>query len=85
MQIFKVSPCPKNLSYIEASSILYAGLTAWSALWLTGGLGYKMSMACKMDKRVLVLGGSGGVGTIAIQLLKAWNMHVSKIDFIFQN
>ena len=30
-----------------------------------------------MNKRVLVLGGSGGVGTLAIQLLKAWHMQVS--------
>ncbi|CAK9827719.1 Reticulon-4-interacting protein 1, mitochondrial [Anthophora retusa] len=67
---------PKNLSYIEAASILYAGLTAWSALWITGGLCYKSTMATRRNNRVLVLGGSGGVGTLAIQLLKAWNMHV---------
>ncbi|XP_020293895.1 reticulon-4-interacting protein 1, mitochondrial [Pseudomyrmex gracilis] len=71
-----VSPRPKNLSYIEAASILYAGLTAWSALWITGGLSYKMIVATKMNRRVLVMGGSGGVGTLAIQLLKAWNMIV---------
>ncbi|XP_001600089.1 reticulon-4-interacting protein 1 homolog, mitochondrial [Nasonia vitripennis] len=71
-----VSLRPKNLSYIEAASILYAGLTAWSALWYTGGLCYKTAFATQMNKRVLVLGGSGGVGTLAIQLLKAWNMQV---------
>jgi len=56
---------------------LYAGLTAWSALWITGGLFYKTAIAVRMSKRVLVMGGSGGVGTLAIQLLKAWNMHVN--------
>ncbi|XP_018352213.1 PREDICTED: reticulon-4-interacting protein 1, mitochondrial [Trachymyrmex septentrionalis] len=71
-----VNPRPQKLSYIEAASILYAGLTAWSALWITGGLFYKMAIAVEMNKRVLVMGGSGGVGTLAIQLLKAWNMHV---------
>ncbi|KOC64323.1 Reticulon-4-interacting protein 1, mitochondrial [Habropoda laboriosa] len=71
-----VSIRPQNLSYIEAASILYAGLTAWSALWITGGLCYKNTMATRRNNRVLVLGGSGGVGTLAIQLLKAWNMHV---------
>lgn len=71
-----VNPRPKNISYIEAASIPYAGLTAWSALWLSGGLCYKTTMPTRRNKRVLVLGGSGGVGTMAIQLLKAWNMHV---------
>lgn len=64
------------MSYIEAASILYAGLTAWSALWITGGLSYKMIVATKINRRVLIMGGSGGVGTLAIQLLKAWNMTV---------
>ncbi|XP_033364575.1 reticulon-4-interacting protein 1, mitochondrial isoform X1 [Bombus vosnesenskii] len=71
-----VSLRPRNLSYIEAASILYAGLTAWSALWITGALCYKTRMATRRNNRVLVIGGSGGVGTIAVQLLKAWNMHV---------
>ncbi|KAL0126682.1 hypothetical protein PUN28_005213 [Cardiocondyla obscurior] len=71
-----VNPRPQNISYIEAASILYAGLTAWSALWLTGGLCYKTAIVAGLNRRVLVVGGSGGVGTLAIQLLKAWNMHV---------
>ncbi|KAF3430289.1 hypothetical protein E2986_00320 [Frieseomelitta varia] len=71
-----VSLQPRNLSYIEAASILYAGLTAWSALWITGALCSKNTMTSRTNNKVLVLGGSGGVGTIAIQLLKAWNMHV---------
>lgn len=73
----KVNPRPRKLSYIEAASILYAGLTAWSALWITGGLFYKTAIAVKRNKPVLVIGGSGGVGTLAIQLLKAWDMHVN--------
>ncbi|KZC06101.1 Reticulon-4-interacting protein 1, mitochondrial [Dufourea novaeangliae] len=71
-----VNPRPKNISHIEAASILYAGLTAWSALWITGGLCYKTVMTTRKNNRVLILGGSGGVGTLAIQLAKAWNMHV---------
>lgn len=67
---------PQNLSHIEAASILYAGLTAWSALWITGGLCYKSTLAARKNNRILILGGSGGVGTLAIQLSKAWNMHV---------
>ncbi|KAL6429070.1 hypothetical protein ACFW04_008099 [Cataglyphis niger] len=71
-----VSPRPSNLSHIEAASILFAGLTAWSALWITGGLSYKTAIVTRQNKRILIMGGSGGVGTLAIQLLKAWNMHV---------
>ncbi|XP_053597405.1 reticulon-4-interacting protein 1, mitochondrial isoform X5 [Microplitis demolitor] len=71
-----VSPRPLNLSHIEASSILYAGLTAWSSLWVTGGLCCEKLMPSKIDKKVLILGGSGGVGTLAIQMAKAWNLQV---------
>ncbi|XP_043277624.1 reticulon-4-interacting protein 1, mitochondrial [Venturia canescens] len=71
-----VNPRPQNISSVEAASILYAGLTAWSALWITGGLCYKIAIPARINRRVLVLGGSGGVGTLAIQLLKAWNSHV---------
>ena len=67
---------PRNISYIEAASILYSALTAWSALWITGGLCYKTTLANRKNNRVLILGGSGGVGTLAIQLSKAWNMNV---------
>ena len=71
----KVNLRPQNISRTEASSVLYAGLTAWSALWITGGLCYKTTIPM-INRRVLVLGGSGGVGTLAIQLLKAWNAQV---------
>lgn len=71
-----VNPQPENLSDVDASSILYAGLTAWSALWITGGLWFKINIPTHQNRRILVLGGSGGVGTLAIQLLKAWNMQV---------
>lgn len=78
--MIKVNVKPTNLSCIEAASILYAGLTAWSALWITGGLCYKTSCnQFSYNKKVLVLGGSGGVGTLAIQLAKAWNLKVNKL------
>ena len=34
-------------------------------------------MPLKKNNKVLVLGGAGGVGTMAIQLLKSWDMHVN--------
>ena len=63
---------PSNISVEEAASIPFAGLTAWSALNITG----ELFMGSK-GKKVLVLGASGGVGSIAVQLLKSWGSLVS--------
>ncbi|KAG7225210.1 hypothetical protein INR49_014769 [Caranx melampygus] len=69
----EVSHKPKSLSHTEAAAIPYVAATAWSALVNTGGLS-KDNCA---KKRILILGGSGGVGTFAIQMLKAWGAHVT--------
>ncbi|XP_034051510.1 reticulon-4-interacting protein 1 homolog, mitochondrial [Thalassophryne amazonica] len=69
----EVSHKPKKLSHVEAAAIPYVGTTVWSALVNTGGL-TKDNCA---NKRILILGGSGGIGTFAIQLLKAWGGHVT--------
>ncbi|KAF3701528.1 Reticulon-4-interacting protein 1 -like protein, mitochondrial Precursor [Channa argus] len=69
----EVSHKPKSLSHMEAAAIPYVATTAWSALVNTGGLS-KDNCA---KKRILILGGSGGVGTFAIQMLKAWGAHVT--------
>ncbi|XP_075963108.1 NAD(P)H oxidoreductase RTN4IP1, mitochondrial isoform X1 [Anarhichas minor] len=69
----EVSHKPKSLSHVEAAAIPYVATTAWSALVNTGGLS-KDNCA---KKRILILGGSGGVGTFAIQMLKAWGAHVT--------
>lgn len=53
---------PKNLTMEEAASIPLVGLTAWQVLVERAGL--------KKGQKVLVHAGSGGVGTIAIQLAK---------------
>lgn len=65
---------PEHLSIEEAASIPYAGLTAWSALSITA----ELCMGSK-DKKVLVLGGAGGVGTIAVQLLRCWGTMVMQL------
>ncbi|CAN9507863.1 unnamed protein product [Ophioblennius macclurei] len=70
---YEVSLKPKTLSHVEAASIPYVASTALSALVNAGGLCRHSSP----NKRVLVTGGSGGVGTFAIQLLKAWGAHVT--------
>lgn len=53
---------PKNLSMEEAASIPLVGLTAWQALVEKAGL--------KKGQKVFIQAGSGGVGTLAIQLAK---------------
>lgn len=63
---------PPILPHVEAASIPYSGLTAWGALSITGELNERNAAG----KRVLVLGGSGGVGTIAVQMLKLWGAEV---------
>ena len=52
--------------------MLYAAATAWSALKITGDL----CLTSAKNKNVLVLGGSGGVGSQAIQMLKSWGANV---------
>lgn len=70
---YEVSYKPKSLSHIEAASIPYVANTALSALVNAGGLCKENSL----NKRVLITGASGGVGTFSIQLLKAWGAHVT--------
>src|SRR5437762_12124125 len=53
---------PKALTMTEAASIPLVGLTAWQALIERANL--------KRGQKVLIHGGSGGVGTFAIQLAK---------------
>jgi NADPH:quinone reductase-like Zn-dependent oxidoreductase len=60
---------PKNLSMEEASSIPLVGLTAWQALVEIGKI--------KEDQKVFIQAGSGGVGTIAIQLAKHLGAYVA--------
>jgi len=60
------------MSYDEAACLLYTGLTTWCALTSAGGL----NASNAADKNVLVIGGSGGVGNSAIQILKSWGAKV---------
>src|SRR5216117_4211925 len=53
---------PKNLTMEEAASIPLVGLTAWQVLVERANL--------KRGQKVLIHAGSGGVGTVAIQLAK---------------
>ena len=59
----EVSPKPKSLSFAAAAAVPLVALTAWQALIDTAKLG--------AGQTVLIHGGSGGVGTMAIQIAKA--------------
>jgi len=51
---------PANLSHVEAAAIPLVGLTAWQALVDQADL--------QKRQKLLVLGGSGGVGSMAVQI-----------------
>ena len=61
------TPAPKGWSHVEAATLTTAGLTAWRALVVEGGL--------KAGDTVLVLG-TGGVSIVALQLAKAMGASV---------
>lgn len=60
---------PKNISMEEAASIPLVGLTAWQVLVEKGNL--------KKGQKVFIQAGSGGVGTIAIQMAKHLGAYVA--------
>lgn len=70
-----ISHKPKTIDHTQAASLPFAALTAWNALCLFGG----MTKSTAQGSRVLLLGGSGGVGIFSIQLLKAWGAEVTVI------
>ncbi|WP_038548931.1 NADP-dependent oxidoreductase [Neorhizobium galegae] len=60
---------PGNLTMVEAASIPLVALTAWQVLVERANL--------RKGQKVLIHAGSGGVGTIAIQLAKHLGAHVA--------
>ncbi|PST64019.1 NADP-dependent oxidoreductase [Rhizobium sp. SEMIA4064] len=59
----EVAPKPRLMNPVEAAAIPLAGITAWQGLFEHGGL--------QAGQRVLIHGGAGGVGHLAIQFAKA--------------
>ncbi|HEY9207106.1 MAG TPA: NADP-dependent oxidoreductase [Candidatus Methanoperedens sp.] len=60
---------PKNLSHVEAAALPLTGVSAWQALvdhmGLSGG------------KKILIHGGAGGIGSIAIQIARHMGAYVA--------
>jgi NADPH2:quinone reductase len=66
---------PKSLSFADAAALPLTSITAWEALF------DRMSISrdgASAGKSLLVLGGAGGVGSIAIQIAK----QVARLDVI---
>ncbi len=68
-----LAPKPTRLDHEQAAALPYVGLTTWTALVARAGL----EPGSAAGRRVLVHAGSGGVGSFAIQLLKAWGAWVA--------
>lgn len=66
-----IAPIPKALSFVEASVVPLAALTAYQALIHIGEL--------TQGKRVLINGASGGVGTFATQIAAAFGAEVTAV------
>jgi NADPH:quinone reductase-like Zn-dependent oxidoreductase len=70
---------PQKADHVQAAAVPLAGLTAWQGLFDHGKL--------EPGQRVLIHGGGGGVGHLAIQLAKAKGAWVattaSKVDLEF--
>jgi NADPH:quinone reductase-like Zn-dependent oxidoreductase len=62
---------PAGLRWEEAAALPLAGATAWQGLRDEGGL--------VAGQRVLIVGASGGIGTLAVQMAKAWGAHVTGV------
>jgi NADPH:quinone reductase-like Zn-dependent oxidoreductase len=70
-----VAPKPARLTFAEAASLPYVALTTWTALVTHAGL----TPQTTVGKRVIVPRAAGGVGSFAVQLVKAWGGKVIAI------
>lgn len=64
-----LAPVPAGLTMAEAAALPLVSLTAWQVLVETGGIG--------PGAKVLIHAGTGGVGSMAIQLAKYLGAHVA--------
>src|SRR6201993_4677773 len=65
---WEVAAKPKSLNFVEAAAVPMGALTAWQALVDVAKL--------QPGQTILIHGGSGGVGSFAIQISKARGAHV---------
>src|SRR5918998_3459591 len=67
----KLAPKPENLSFEQAAAVPVTGLTALQAVRDHGRVA--------PEQEVLIIGASGGVGTFAVQIAKAFGAHVTGV------
>ena len=67
----RLAPKPANLTFEQAAVVAISGLTALQALRDHARVG--------PDQKVLIVGASGGVGTYAVQVAKAFGAHVTGV------
>ena len=60
---------PKSLSHAEAAALPLVGVSAWKALM--------ENIELSKDQKILIHGGAGGIGSIAIQLAKNLGAYVA--------
>jgi len=65
---WEVAAKPKSLNFVEAAAVPMGALTAWQSLVDVAKL--------QPGQTILIHGGSGGVGSFAIQIAKARGAHV---------
>ncbi|WP_344318333.1 alcohol dehydrogenase catalytic domain-containing protein, partial [Streptomyces javensis] len=63
-----LAPVPQGWSFQQAAAVSAGFLTAFYALWDLARV--------RPGQRVLIHAGTGGVGTAAVQLAKAWGLEV---------
>lgn len=67
-------PIPAGMSLEEAASLPEAAMTVWANLFATGGRGVRLLYP---DEFFLMQGGTSGVGTMGIQIARAFGVHVA--------
>jgi NADPH:quinone reductase-like Zn-dependent oxidoreductase len=70
-RIDKLAPKPSKLSFDEAAAVPISGLTALQAVRDQG--------AIEAGQQVLIIGASGGVGSFAVQIAKAFGAEVTGV------
>ena len=62
---------PAELTWEQAASLPLAAATAWQGLKDEGGI--------ESGQKVLIIGASGGIGSLAVQMAKAWGAEVTGV------
>jgi NADPH:quinone reductase-like Zn-dependent oxidoreductase len=69
--VAKLAPRPANLTFVQAAAVPVSALTALQAVRDHGRV--------QAGQKVLVIGASGGVGTFAVQIAKAFGAEVTGV------